>query len=399
MTNPTIDFENLKIDAFQFAVQGSLLLATRGAGKTTAFKFIAESLMDVNVPVIIIDPVGKSRYLKFPNPNNIGGKSYPVIVVGKDGDVVLSADTIEDVIRVALQTRSSVVVDLFDIEIMDQWDEIVTKIVKLLLFENGLYGLRSIIFEEASEFVHQQGKKTQASEWIERLVRYSGNCKVGVILVNQNSESLSKNVVKLCDGRILGRQTEINTIETIRKSLSKAGIENTNEIVESLPSLQSGEFWVWQGASNHLVKAKIPDIKSLHPSRNSMNAQDTQAGDSIDSVLERMSVLTPNIQGEISIDDYVLYTTQTLNNEYPEIDISYDESKLNFIDKHTINRAKSTPYGSNTVKETIDELISHGYTIFHPVFRYIECQYTGKHFGLSGSVEYNYAKFLIGKLQ
>jgi len=73
---PTINFGNTQIDAFEYAVNGNVLLATRGGGKTTAFKFIAESLMDINIPVIILDPVGKSRYLKNANPNNQNGKGY-----------------------------------------------------------------------------------------------------------------------------------------------------------------------------------------------------------------------------------------------------------------------------------------------------------------------------------
>lgn len=391
---PTINFGNTQIDAFEYAVNGNVLLATRGGGKTTAFKFIAESLMDINIPVIILDPVGKSRYLKNANPNNQNGKGYNIIVVGKNGDVELSLDTIEEVIRVALKTRSSLVIDLFDVSIIDSWDEIVTKIMKVLLYENK--SLRHLIIEESSEWVHQEGKKSGASVWIERLIRLSGNCKVGVSLVNQNSESLSKKVLKLCRGKILGAQDEANTIENMRKWLKKSGIQNADEISESLSSLKAGEFWVWGASEKQLVKVKIPDIRSLHPSRNDMNHMDVKESEDITAVLSQM-----NFKEEINYTHPkpVYNTPIFIQEEKPtEIELpNIDSLELTAYEKNISYVAGKTPFANSNVRSTIDGLVKKGYTSYSEYPFQLRNPNNNKIFGLNSDTERKYAK-LITKL-
>jgi len=390
---PTINFGNTQIDAFEYAVNGNVLLATRGGGKTTAFKFIAESLMDINIPVIILDPVGKSRYLKNANPNNQNGKGYNIIVVGKDGDVELSLDTIEEVIRVALKTRSSLVIDLFDVSIIDSWDEIVTKIMKVLLYENK--SLRHLIIEESSEWVHQESKKSGASVWIERLIRLSGNCKVGVTLVNQNSESLSKKVLKLCRGKILGAQYEANTIENIRKWLKKSGIANADQISESLSSLQAGDFWVWGASEKELVKVKVPDIKSLHPSRNDMNHMDVKESEDIETVLSKMNFKEESVYTQ---PKPVLNIPIFIQEEKPvEIVLpDIENMELSAYDRNTGYLAHKTPFGSGTVGSVIDGLVRKGYTIYNE-YPFQLRNSNNKTFGLNSKIEREYAK-LITKL-
>lgn len=397
--NPLINLGNTQIDAYQYAIQGNVILGTRSAGKTHTGKYIAESLMDLSIPVVVIDPISKWRYMRDSNPNNPNGKSYPIIIVGKDGDVELSPDTIEDVMRVALQTRSSIVIDLFDKDILDMWDEIVSKIFKLLLYENEPFGLRHVFLEEASEFVHQQNKKTESSIWIEKLVRLSGNVKTGISLINQNPESISKNILKLCDGRIVGRQTEKNSIDMAKKWLAGAGVENATEISQTLPNLKSGQFWVWSTNDNNPVLTTIPDIKSLHPSRNTMGRMDTQAGESLSSVLDRMNLLNSNKPENLSPVDYVKQAEEIINDAYPEIEISIDVNCLGYFEKNTFVTAHKTPYGTSTVADTIDGLIRQGYTIYNDALGYLQNENTGRVFTLNSKLENSYAKLIISKLQ
>ncbi len=398
--NDTINFGNVKVNAFQYAVQGNVILGTRGAGKTFTGKFIAESLMDCDIPVTIIDPIGVWRHMKNANPTNENGKAYKVIVIGKNGDVELHPATIENIIRIALRTRSSVVIDLFDVEIIEFWDEIVSKVLSILMYENLKYGLRHLIVEEASEFVHQQGKKTLSSVIAERLIRLSGNVKVGVTFINQNAESISKAIVKLCDGRIIGRQTEKNSLDMVKKWLAGAAVSNAEQIASSLPSLSSGNFYVWNVNDNNPLLVKVPMIRSSHPSRNTVTELDRKPADSFETVLEMMASVSIVKKESIDTDYYI--TENSAQNESQIVIFSNWESCLdgdmqNEIDYRAMTIALKTVYGTTTVKNFVDGIVSQGYTKLEVADKNSGVIWKGtKHFRLYG-IEFVYAKTLLKK--
>lgn len=295
-----INLGTVSISATQYAVRRNVILGTAGSGKTHAGKFVAENLMDAGIPVVVIDPLGNWRGLNTCKDSN--ATPYNIVVVGKDGDVALDVDTIEDVMRMALVNRLSLVIDLYDRDNLDNWHEIVSKVMTVLLYENKEYGLRHVIIEEAAEFIHQQGKKTESSIAIERVARMAGNVKVGMTFINQTSEQLSKAVLKLCDGKMLGRQTESNTINTIRKWLGESGVANSKEIAEGLPSLKAGEFWVWSTDDTQPTLTKVPDIKTVHPSRNVVTAQDVTHGDNKADVVSTMQKLSQRTVQPVAIN-------------------------------------------------------------------------------------------------
>jgi hypothetical protein len=292
MTN--INLGTTTLSATAYAVRRNVILGTAGSGKTHAGKFIAENLMDAGIPVVVIDPLGNWRGLNTCKDQN--ATPYNIVVVGKDGDVALDVDTIEEVMRMAMVNRLSVVIDLYDRDNLDNWHEIVSKAMFVLLYENKEYGLRHVIIEESAEFIGQQAKKTESSVVIEKMARMAGNVKVGMTFINQTSEQLSKAVLKLCDGKILGRQTESNTLNTIRKWMGESGVANAREIAEGLPSLKAGQFWVWSTDDTQPTLTKVPDIKTIHPSRNTVTAQDIRHGDNKADVVLAMQKLSQPVE-------------------------------------------------------------------------------------------------------
>lgn len=299
MTN--INLGTIELSATEYAVRRNVILGTAGSGKTHAGKYIAETLMDAGIPVGIVDPLGNWAYLN--TMKDSANKPYNIIVVGGSrADVVLDVDTIEEVVLTALQNRLSFVVDLSDYATLEYRDEIVAKIMLVIAFNNVNYGLRHIIIEEAAEFVHQTGKRTVASIEIERVARTAGNFKVGMTFVNQTSEQMSKAILKLCDGKMLGRQTESNTINTIRKWLGESGVVNSKEIAEGLPSLKAGQFWVWSTDDTQPTLTKVPDIKTVHPSRNTVTAQDVRHGDNKDAVVNALRNLSQPVANVVTKD-------------------------------------------------------------------------------------------------
>lgn len=402
--NSQINLGEISIDGYKFAVNANAILGTRNAGKTYTGKYIAESLMDINVPVIILDPVGRWRYMNQENPDNQNGKSYPVIVVGKNADVELSLDTIENVIMMALQTRSSIVIDLYDKEYAEIKNEVVAVICEKLFYENEKHGLRTLIVEESADFLGQTSKKTIASVWLEQLTRYSGNVKLGVVFINQNAESLSKAVLKLCKGMIVGIQNESNSINMVRKWFSDGGVANPEVVSKSLPCLTSGQFWVWATylETSIPVLTKIPLIRSYHPSRETITENDIRPAENFNSVISMMNSATQNKK------------YQTISYSFPKLDfgnfeVSEEKAFEIFTDWESLgsdwesrrdyvvmNQAKNNCYGNSTVKNMVENLVKKGYKRFISMGDGIgRLESETFYYNLHGKIECDFAEVLV----
>lgn len=396
--NPKIDFGSVSIDLYKYSVQRNVSLGIPSAGKTFANKFVAEVMMDSGIPVVIIDPVGKWRYLNTPSQSQ-NGKGYPVIVVGKDADVELSVDTIADITRLALANRSSLVIDLYNKDYLEIWDQVVSEIAKVLLYENETYGLRHLFIEEAAEFIHQQGKKTESSVWLERLTRMAGNAKLGITFINQTSEQLSKAVMKLCAGLMIGKQTELNSLKAIQKRLSSSGVdaETVGKILASLPHLQAGEFYFWSEGDSP-IKTKIPLIRSFHPSRNDITETDTQSGSDIFSVISQMNNLSVVDENEFELDILPEFKPIQKATEMILEPIAVDWSMFTGTPAwYAMSFASQEKFANGTVKSMIDNLVSKGYTKYNHLLinaGSLENK-SGQTFNLNTKVECDYAKALL----
>jgi hypothetical protein len=140
--------KHVKVDAAEYGSQGSAVLGIRDSGKTYTATLIAEHLFDAGVPLVAFDPIGVWRFLRVPGR----GKGYPVVVAGgKEGDLPLTVASAPEIVRSAMRSGVSLVIDLFDINLSKaDWKRIVTGCVRVLLHENAEHGLRHIFIEEGS---------------------------------------------------------------------------------------------------------------------------------------------------------------------------------------------------------------------------------------------------------
>lgn len=258
--------KDLTIDAIEYASQGNAILGIRDSGKTYTATYLAERLLDNDIPFIAFDPIGVWRNLKVGK----SGKGYPVVVAGDDADLPLTVDTAANIVRAAMQENVSLIVDLYSMHLSkSDWKKIVEQSIRLLLYENKPYGLRHIFLEEASEFVPQVVRPDEGKVYaeIEKLARMGGNASLGYTLINQRAEQLNKAVLELCDCLFLHRQKGRHSITALGKWLDAADAGNTKEILKSLPSLEQGECWVWLQGSHLPVRIKVPEKKTVHPDR------------------------------------------------------------------------------------------------------------------------------------
>lgn len=280
--------QNVQIDALDFASQGNAILGIRDSGKSYTATWLAERLLDAQIPFVAFDPIGVWRYLRVGKNGNPG---YPVVVAGDDGDLPLTADTAANIVRAAMQENIPLVLDLYSMQLTKaQWKQIVEQSVRLLLYENKRYGVRHIFIEEAAEFIPQRVGHDQGRVYaeIEKLARMGRNASLGYTLINQRAEEVNKAVLELCDCLFLHRQKGRHSLTALDKWLSIADTENVKEVIKSLPTLEQGVAWVWQAGSTLPQKVHIPEKLTAHP--DPKNPKVTSGGISADvsKFVERM---------------------------------------------------------------------------------------------------------------
>jgi uncharacterized protein len=300
MTKPlttSFDLGGIAVDPVALGSQGNAILGIRDSGKTVTATLLAEKLYEAGVPFVAFDPIGVWRFLRVPGQ----GRGIPVIVAGgQAGDLPLTPKTAPEIVRAAMKAGVSLVVDLYDMSLSkSDWKRIVADSVRVLLHENGPYGLRHVFLEEAAEFVPQRVVIDSSVVYaeIEKLARMGGNARLGYTLINQRAEEVNKAVLELCDNLFLHRQKGRHSIIALSKWLDAGAVVDHKAITNSLSTLPTGECWAWMAGTETPIRIHVPMKNSFHPDRRVMagaaEAPKIQAVDAGEFVARMKALLGP----------------------------------------------------------------------------------------------------------
>ncbi|OFX05667.1 MAG: hypothetical protein A3E78_03215 [Alphaproteobacteria bacterium RIFCSPHIGHO2_12_FULL_63_12] len=239
---------DLSVDAIEYASRANAILGIRDSGKTYTGTLIAEQLFVAGIPFFAFDPIGRWRFLRLPSKD--GGpkaRGFPVVVAGGSApDLPLTPDDAPKLIRAAMASGVSVVIDLYSVKLSKaDWRKIVKGCFEVILYENEGHGLRHVFLEEAGEFIPQKVFDTATYAAVEKTTRMGGNVGVGVTLINPRAEGVNKEVLELCENLLLHRQTGKNSLTSLEKWLKIANVKPPKEITDSLADLPTGKCWAW----------------------------------------------------------------------------------------------------------------------------------------------------------
>lgn len=273
----------------QYAIQGNAILGIRGSGKSWTGKVMAESLLDQKIPWIAFDPIGVWRHMKLPNLT--GGRGFKVVVAGDNGDLPLTPESAPQIVRAAMHENIPLVIDLFSMRLSkEDWRKIVHQSVEILLHENVVHGIRHIFLEEAAEFCPQRVQPAQGLVYstIEKLARMGGNASLGFTLINQRAEEVNKAVLELCDLLFLHRQKGKNSLHSLEKWIGFLDERTAKQIVQTLPTLESGHCYIWREQAERPVQVKVPLLESFHPDRKNPVAARTELATNVADFITRI---------------------------------------------------------------------------------------------------------------
>lgn len=218
------------------------ILATRGAGKSTTAAVLAEEMYEAGLPFVVIDPEGSWWGLRA----NADGKSpgLPIpILGGRHGDIPLEREGGRLVADLVVDNRMSCILDL------DSFESERARKHFLLDFATQLYKRNSdplhLFLEEADDYIPQKPMKEEAQllrAW-ENIVRRGRKRGLGMTMITQRSAVINKNVLTQIETLIVMRTISPQDRKAILAWVDYHG--QNREILESLPSLEDGEAWVW----------------------------------------------------------------------------------------------------------------------------------------------------------
>ncbi len=243
------------------------LLAKRGAGKSYTGAVLAEEFFKHHIPFVIFDPIDVWWGLRLANDGKQSG--LPVVVFGTEhADIPLERTMGRQIARAIVDHNVSCILSTFGMPKNAQ-RQLIADFAEELLTINTVP--RHVFIEEAHEFVPQRvlGEMGKAFNAVSNLVVMGRNRGIGVTLINQRAATINKDVLTQIDTLLAFRNTAPQDRKALREWVEHHAAEgNFEQFIQSLPSLPTGEGWIWSPEFLGLFeRIKIRKRETFHPDR------------------------------------------------------------------------------------------------------------------------------------
>lgn len=218
--------DGLALPAQEIVTGRGLVAGVSGAGKSNTATVIAEEVLELGIPVVVLDPEGEFVAL---------ADEYPVVVFGaqRDAHVTGDADDANSLAFRAVDERAPVVFDLSGFG-EEEGERIAAAVA------NGLFRAEQeaeipllFIADEIDEFLPEKGV-TVASKPLSRVAQRGRKRGLGTLGVSQRPADVSKDFVTQAEHHIWHRLRWENDQTVAKKHLSDGH-------ADALESLDDGE--------------------------------------------------------------------------------------------------------------------------------------------------------------
>ncbi len=230
------------------------ILAKKGAGKTSAAVVLLEEMHQVGVPVIVVDPKGDWYGVRTSADGRSPGLPIPILG-GRHGDIPLDATAGELVADLLVDRQLSAILDVSEFTKAEQRRFLRT-------FGDRFYRRADrtpthFILEECHEYLPQQvrGENAALVETWQRIVKQGRFKGLGVTMASQRSAAVNKDVLTQIDNLFVLRTTAPQDRDAIKAWIDIHADSKT--ILAELPTLQTGECWLWQPERGEPIKFRF----------------------------------------------------------------------------------------------------------------------------------------------
>jgi hypothetical protein len=251
--------------------ESTAILAKKGAGKSNTGKVIVEETLDHGgTQVVVFDPIGHWWSLRAGADGKPRG-GYPVAVFGgMHGDLPLEETAGRLLAQTAVESGQSIVLDVSGLDSNGAMQRFVYE------FLEELYKLKQasptpllLVLEEADEFAPQDPKGANVPRMVGAANRISKRGRgrgIGMLYITQRSAALNKNVLDQADTLIVMRTIGPRDRAAIEGWVKHQDAAGMDQVLPSLPSLQTGEAWIWTPERGLLERVKVRKARTFDSS-------------------------------------------------------------------------------------------------------------------------------------
>lgn len=213
-----------------------LVAGTSGAGKSNTATVVAEELLDLGIPLAVLDPEGEFVALS---------EDYPVVVFGGDHDADVSGDTADarTLARRAVAERVPVVFDLSGFA-EDDTHAVAGAVADGLFFAETRHEIPFLLIADELDEYLPNNEKTDATKPLSRVAQRGRKRGLGFLGVSQRPADISKDFVTQAEYHVWHRLKWDNDIDTAKDHLSA-------DYGDDLDALDDGEVVLGADWENH----------------------------------------------------------------------------------------------------------------------------------------------------
>jgi hypothetical protein len=230
------------------------IMANRGAGKSATARRLVEQLHHAGQPVVILDV--KGDWWGIRTSADGAGPGLPFVIFGGDhADVPLEPTAGELLADLVVDDRVPAVLDLSHMS-KSKARGFATDFAERLYRRNR--DPLHVVIEEADVLIPQRASADTARLLgaMEDIAKRGRSRGLGMTLCTQRGQEVAKSVLELMETVILLRMTGPRSIKAVQDWISvNADVDDDGRTaIASLPTLRTGEAWVWSPAFLKLLK-------------------------------------------------------------------------------------------------------------------------------------------------
>jgi len=277
-------------------------LGKTGSGKSNGAKVIVEELLDARERVCVLDPTGAWWGLRL----KANGKpsSYPVVIFGGlHADVQIGRTHGAAVAEVVATSSTPAVVDTRLMTVSER-TEFFTAFAQTLLRKNR--GPLHLVIDEAHVFAPQgrvadprSGEMLHAANNLVSLGRSTG---LRITLISQRPAKLHKDSLTQVETLVAMRLIAPQDRKAVEDWIGEwAGKDEGKDIIASLPSLKTGDAWLWSPEIGVLERVHFPLARTYDSGKAPTGAE---AGPELQPLdLEKVNALLDQAAAELKAND------------------------------------------------------------------------------------------------
>lgn len=163
------------------------ILGIKGSGKSNTAAVVAEAMLEVGVPICIVDIAGEYWGLKEQYKILVAGKSAHVDIVAQPGQAATLAEF-------SLRNNVSIILDVSDFRAEDRMNFLLNYFEAIWALAGELRRPYQIFLEEAHNFIPQR-TTTQVTDVLVTIATEGRKRGLGIVMIGQRSARIDKDVL------------------------------------------------------------------------------------------------------------------------------------------------------------------------------------------------------------